>query len=395
MTAAKQLYHLSADKYEAIQSRYAKAKEQDYMKGNLFGGLLTEFISAPLMVAEGIQNQFRAWRGEKTDYYFVEARNETREQVTAGMGTVGKTVYYCAAETVSVISLALFTGCNPNVMAAAMGLTTSDEVQMSKEQAGVDPKKAAGTAALCGALDAALGSLVFGKIDIDRNIIKGVQKSIGEQLGSAFVHGSASVIISNRCYQTIDLMINGTLSDIGICYTAYLDEGLSEEEAWSKTENDLAEREFWNAMTGGLLAAGYTTIQLLSHGVKMKKPPKRDDYDDFLEVQNAAGSAGDERGSKIVEINNPVLDNIRTGSALKGDSLHTFNDIIDNYAGDATKFSLTGGDGVERTLYQLEGSLNGKQGIFEWIVDPDSAKGVTHRRFIEGVGITGKPNARP
>ena len=107
------------------------------------------------------------------------------------------------------------------------------------------------------------------------------------------------------------------------------------------------------------------------------------------------GSDALEGGSKTVDINNPVLDNIRTGSALKGDSLHAFNDIIDNYAGDATKFSLTGGDGVERTLYQLEGSLNGKQGIFEWIVDPDPTKGVTHRRFIEGVGITGKPNARP
>lgn len=100
-------------------------------------------------------------------------------------------------------------------------------------------------------------------------------------------------------------------------------------------------------------------------------------------------------GSNAIEINNPVLDNIRTGSALKEDSLHAFNDIIDNYAGYATKFSLVGGDGVERSLYQIEGSLNGKQGIFEWIVDPEPTKGVTHRRFIEGVGITGKPNARP
>ena len=99
-------------------------------------------------------------------------------------------------------------------------------------------------------------------------------------------------------------------------------------------------------------------------------------------------------GGKTVDISNPVLDNIRTGSALKGDSLHAFNDIIDNYAGDATEFLLTGGDGVKRTLYQLEGSLNGKQGIFEWIIDPDPTKGVTHRRFIEGVVITGKPNAR-
>ncbi len=80
---------------------------------------------------------------------------------------------------------------------------------------------------------------------------------------------------------------------------------------------------------------------------------------------------------------------------MKNDSLHAFNDIIDNYAGDATKLTLKGGDGVNRSLYQIEGSLNGKSGIFEWIVDPDPTKGVTHRIFIEGVGITGKPNARP
>ena len=98
-------------------------------------------------------------------------------------------------------------------------------------------------------------------------------------------------------------------------------------------------------------------------------------------------------GRNNIEINNPVLDNVRSGSALKGDAQHAFNDIIDNYAGYATKFTIKGGDGVKRKLYQIKGSLNGKSGIFEWIVDPK--KGVTHRRFIEGVGITGKPNARP
>lgn len=102
-----------------------------------------------------------------------------------------------------------------------------------------------------------------------------------------------------------------------------------------------------------------------------------------------------ERGSNKIEIKNPVLENIRTGSALKEDALHAFNDIIDNYAGYATKFSLVGRDGIKRSLYQIKGSLNGKQGIFEWIVDPDPTKGVTHRRFIEGIDITGKPNARP
>ena len=113
-----------------------------------------------------------------------------------------------------------------------------------------------------------------------------------------------------------------------------------------------------------------------------------------VNVANKARKAVNKAGNSI-EINNPVLNNIRTGSALKKDELHAFNNIIDNYAGQATKFSLKGGDGIERSLYQVEGSLNGKSGVFEWIVDPNPAKGVVHRRFIENVPVTGKPNATP
>ena len=40
------------------------------------------------------------------------------------------------------------------------------------------------------------------------------------------------------------------------------------------------------------------------------------------------------------------------------------------------------------TLYQLEGSLNGKIGRFEWIVQNNS---VTHRMFVKGGGINGIP----
>lgn len=42
-----------------------------------------------------------------------------------------------------------------------------------------------------------------------------------------------------------------------------------------------------------------------------------------------------------------------------------------------------GGDGVTRTLYQLEDSLNGKAGTFEWIVAPNPKFGVTHRFFVK------------
>ena len=91
-------------------------------------------------------------------------------------------------------------------------------------------------------------------------------------------------------------------------------------------------------------------------------------------------------------IKNQIVESKRSGSALKTDSHHSFNDIVDNYAGKSQRFEIKGGDKKTRSLYQIEGSLNGKKGIFEWILDPE--KGVTHRRFIPNGKITGKPNSR-
>jgi hypothetical protein len=66
---------------------------------------------------------------------------------------------------------------------------------------------------------------------------------------------------------------------------------------------------------------------------------------------------------------------------------HGFTDIVDNYAGYATQFPGNNGS----TIYQLEGSLNGNSGVFEWIIDPNLG-GVSHRRFKKGQTITGKAN---
>lgn len=123
-----------------------------------------------------------------------------------------------------------------------------------------------------------------------------------------------------------------------------------------------------------------------------------------------------EKASDSKIIKHPVLDNTRTGSALKPyDGQHGFNDIIDNYTQYAKEFDIVGGDGVTRKLYQIEGgqkSYEYKQiydkvqgfnridritvdqnGVFEWIVDP--TKGVTHRRFIPNGKVNGIPNQRP
>jgi hypothetical protein len=93
-----------------------------------------------------------------------------------------------------------------------------------------------------------------------------------------------------------------------------------------------------------------------------------------------------------VKINHPVINSMRTGSGLKKDIHHSFNNIIDNYAQYAKKTILKGDDELLRELYQIKGSLNGQAGIFEWIVDPRPEKGVTHRFFVKNGTITGLAN---
>ena len=87
----------------------------------------------------------------------------------------------------------------------------------------------------------------------------------------------------------------------------------------------------------------------------------------------------------------------RTGGALKADLQHAFPGIVDNFARDATRFQIPtrGPDGaIVRTseLFQVEGSLNGRAGVFEWIVDQGA---MTHRRFIPNGTVTGFPNQVP
>jgi len=78
------------------------------------------------------------------------------------------------------------------------------------------------------------------------------------------------------------------------------------------------------------------------------------------------------------------LESPRTGSALKGDPYHAFNDIVDNYAGNAARTNL----GNNAVLYQLDGSLNGTAGRFEWITQNGAT---THRMFVPGGTMNGVP----
>ena len=114
----------------------------------------------------------------------------------------------------------------------------------------------------------------------------------------------------------------------------------------------------------------------------------------------------DDENSEI--IHNDILDSPRTGSALTVDNIkptyeidpetgrtrivqefpatpqaHGFTNIVDNYAEYATKTQINNG-----MLYQLEGSLNGTSGRFEWIIQDGK---VTHRMFIQDGTMNGVP----
>lgn len=85
----------------------------------------------------------------------------------------------------------------------------------------------------------------------------------------------------------------------------------------------------------------------------------------------------------------------RTGSALKNDLYHRAPSWVADQPGKSV-FSITGGDGVTRTLYQLPGGVNDQPGVFEWIVETtDNGSIVVHERFIPGGSVTGYPNQLP
>ena len=56
-------------------------------------------------------------------------------------------------------------------------------------------------------------------------------------------------------------------------------------------------------------------------------------------------------------------------------------------------FSLRGSDGSNNTSPQMPGGMNGKSGIFEWIIN--SKLELTHQRFIPDGRTGGIPNQTP
>ncbi|SUY94587.1 Uncharacterised protein [Lacrimispora sphenoides] len=92
------------------------------------------------------------------------------------------------------------------------------------------------------------------------------------------------------------------------------------------------------------------------------------------------------------DVASKIVNAERMGTALtKTDVYHTSASYLSESQLAAGKtFNITGGDSIQRTLLQVEGGLNGKTGIFEYIIEPNGT--VSHQLFKPGGIINGISN---
>ena len=344
----RECFGYSREEFEEVLAKHNREKEAEFMEGDVFGGLLMEAVSAPLIAIEGIQNQWRARTGRKTDYSFLEGRDQTRSEVTAGMGSIGTALYLGAADITSQLTLAMLTFGRDKAMAGAMGSMYMDTMQHRKEREGVDELKAADTALLTGMADYYLGNL--GYRHISRCVEEGVRKSLVRKMGESFLTGAGMALGSETGGQLIDWMLNGRLSEWGKIYNAHLDEGMSETEAFGEMVKAVGPELTVHTVAGGISGAGFAVIHMLAAS-KDNHPRKQE----TIEKTNQGG----ERNRNETSYGKSTLNSLKntenfTDSAIE----HIFEGQV-NARGKAVGYHYEGIEGTSGNVIPgTESSVN-------------------------------------
>ena len=364
----RECFGYSREEFEEVLAKHNREKEAEFMEGDVFGGLLMETVSAPLIAIEGIQNQWRARTGRKTDYSFLEGRDQTRSEVTAGMGSIGTVVYQGAADITSQLTLAMLTFGRDKAMAGAMGSMYMDTMQHRKEREGVDELKAADTALLTGMADYYLGNL--GYRHISRCVEEGVRKSLVRKMGESFLTGAGMALGSETGGQLIDWMLNGRLSEWGKIYNAHLDEGMSETEAFGEMVKAVGPELTVHTVAGGISGAGFAVIHMLAAS-KDNRPMKQE----TIEKTNQGG----ERNRNETSYGKSTLNSLKntenfTDSAIE----HIFEGQV-NARGKAVGYHYEGIEGTSGNVIPETESSTNNFGIYKAKVEvngiPKTANG--------------------
>ena len=99
-----------------------------------------------------------------------------------------------------------------------------------------------------------------------------------------------------------------------------------------------------------------------------------------LEVAGGGGNSFNDKGTSKT---NP-LENIKftdkVKAQMKQGDYHSFPESVEGFGANGKVTKITGGDKIVRTKVEIPGSFKGKEGVFEYIIEPD---GVTcnHRLF--------------